>query len=350
MRDERRKDGSLVRLIQCRWCGRSERVIDPEQFNPDGVTELSEKGVSLRLDEETWLESSEDVSGMNALAAFNLSILANFAEVLPFVVPPGDKNRDPQPGYALLMRTLELFIIQVFASLDLPTIPKSRSAHDLLHEMAEHKALPPKLLEEMSELMEKRGLFIHALESSVTLRMLRHDAIRVARIISWYTFEFERAHRVMHLDVPQRSVPQAFDAHGSRKLFLCYAREDVERALHLYRILKKRGHKPWMDKKDLLPGQNWEHEIEKAIRESAFFIACLSPASVSKRGFVQKEVRYALRVLDEIPQNQIFIIPVMLEPCNPPDHLRSLQWITIESREGLDKMFRAIEGVDGTSN
>lgn len=350
LRDERRKDGSLVRLIQCRWCGRSERIIDPRHYNPDSVEELLAKGISLRLDEETWLESREDVDGVNPQAAFTLSILADFAEVFPFVVPSGSKNRDPQPGYALLMRTLELFIFQVFASLDLPTVLKSETADDRLHEMTEQKALPPNLLDQMAELMEKKRLFSHALEPSVTLTMLRHDAIRVAEIFSWYRFEFERAHRITHLDVPKRSLRRVLDVGGSRKCFLCYAREDVRRVLRLYEVLKKRGHKPWMDKKDLLPGQNWEQVIEKAIRESDFFIACLSPASISKRGFVQKEVRSALRVLDQIPQNQIFLIPVMLEACTPPDHLSSLHWITIEDREGLDKMFQAIEGVDRTSN
>ena len=72
-------------------------------------------------------------------------------------------------------------------------------------------------------------------------------------------------------------------------------------AEEMYQALAQRGHKPWMDKRQLLPGQDWEREIRRAIQDADFFIACMSPQSVTKRWYVQREVRYALDVLGQIP-------------------------------------------------
>ena len=41
------------------------------------------------------------------------------------------------------------------------------------------------------------------------------------------------------------------------QIFLAHASEDKLQVLKLYDRLKARGYKPWLDKKDLIPGQNW---------------------------------------------------------------------------------------------
>lgn len=101
------------------------------------------------------------------------------------------------------------------------------------------------------------------------------------------------------------------------KVFISYAREDQEVAERIYRDLSKSGVQVWIDSHSLLPGQNWKLEIEKAIQESNYFLALLSSNSLSKRGYVQKELRKALNVLDEFPDTEIFLIPVRLDNCEP---------------------------------
>lgn len=71
-----------------------------------------------------------------------------------------------------------------------------------------------------------------------------------------------------------------------QKIFISYAIEDFDKVESIYKALSERGHSPWMDKKNLLPGQRWDLEIKKAVEESNYFIACLSKASTTKRGFV----------------------------------------------------------------
>jgi hypothetical protein len=78
------------------------------------------------------------------------------------------------------------------------------------------------------------------------------------------------------------------------KVFISYAREDYEAAASIYRFLKDNVCDPWMDVESILPGQDWPLEIQKAIENSDFFIACLSSQSVNKRGFVQSELKNGL--------------------------------------------------------
>ena len=96
------------------------------------------------------------------------------------------------------------------------------------------------------------------------------------------------------------------------KIFLAHASEDKEQVRNLYAKLAERGFKPWLDEVDLLPGQNWQVEISRSIRESDIFIACLSQASVKKHGYVQREFRSALATYAEKPPGSIYLIPLKL--------------------------------------
>jgi len=111
------------------------------------------------------------------------------------------------------------------------------------------------------------------------------------------------------------------------KIFISYAREDIETARKLMADLEKAGIKTWLDKEDLLPGQKWRTIISKEIRECSHFLAVLSSKSLSTRGFVQKELKMALDMLNEFPDDEIFVIPVRIEECEPGDEqLKEIHW------------------------
>lgn len=101
-------------------------------------------------------------------------------------------------------------------------------------------------------------------------------------------------------------------------VFISYAREDLNIAIRLSEDLKKAGLTPWLDKYEILPGQNWENEIEDAISKSRYFIALFSKTSVQKIGYVQNEFQWALEVFKRYPRNMIFYIPVRLDGCDIP--------------------------------
>ena len=127
------------------------------------------------------------------------------------------------------------------------------------------------------------------------------------------------------------------------QVFLSYAREDEERVENLYQELSEEGFKPWMDKKDILPGENWPSSIQRAIRRSDFFLACLSANSVSKRGFLQREIKDALDIWQEMLDSDIYLIPVRLENCEVPESLHKLQWVNLFEEDGWTRLMKAIQ-------
>lgn len=139
------------------------------------------------------------------------------------------------------------------------------------------------------------------------------------------------------------------------KIFIGYAREDEKYAMRIYNFLKKiKGVLPWMDKKNLLPGANWEEEIMNAIEESRFVLMLLSSQSVNKQGYVQKEALEILERLKRFPLGEIFIIPVRIDYCTPRYRaLKKLHWVDLfeasnikgandEFKNGLQKIKKLI--------
>jgi hypothetical protein len=87
---------------------------------------------------------------------------------------------------------------------------------------------------------------------------------------------------------------------------------------HLCEILEAAGFDAWMDRRKLLPGQNWPRAIERAIENADFFVACLSHHSVNKRSCFQGEMRFALDCARRVPFDQVYFVPARLEACSVP--------------------------------
>lgn len=99
---------------------------------------------------------------------------------------------------------------------------------------------------------------------------------------------------------------------------------------------------PWLDEERILGGQNWEFEIRKAVRNTDLVIVCLSERSVTKEGYVQKELRLALDIAEEKPEGTIFLIPLKLERCSTPERLGHWQWINFASRDGYERLLDSL--------
>lgn len=115
----------------------------------------------------------------------------------------------------------------------------------------------------------------------------------------------------------------------SRKLrvFLCHASNDKPIVRELYQRLKAEGWiDPWLDEEKLLPGHDWDAEIEKAVEAADAVIVLLSNNSVTKEGYVQKELRAVLDVAEYKPEGAIFIIPLRLENCFVPRRLKNYHY------------------------
>jgi tetratricopeptide (TPR) repeat protein len=125
-------------------------------------------------------------------------------------------------------------------------------------------------------------------------------------------------------------------------VFLCHSSGDKQPVRKLYERLKSDGVYPWLDNVNLLPGQEWRKEIKKEVRKTHVVIVCLSNESINKTGFVQKEIKLALDIADEQPEDTIFIIPLKLEECDLPQRLSQLQWVNLFENSGYQRLMFAL--------
>ncbi|MGA7192730.1 MAG: toll/interleukin-1 receptor domain-containing protein, partial [Anaerolineales bacterium] len=111
------------------------------------------------------------------------------------------------------------------------------------------------------------------------------------------------------------------------RVFLCHSSNDKPVVRELYQKLRAEAWlEPWLDEEELYPGQDWNLEIEKAVESADAIIVCLSNNSITKEGYVQRELRIVLDYADYKPEGTLYIIPVRLEECEPPRRLRAWQY------------------------
>lgn len=127
------------------------------------------------------------------------------------------------------------------------------------------------------------------------------------------------------------------------RIFLCHASGDKPAVRELYKQLQNDGFNPWLDEEDLLPGQDWQREIPKVVHRSDAVIVCLSRHSISKAGYVQKEIKYVLDVADEQPEDAIFVIPLKLEECEVPDRLSRWHWVNFFDEKGYERLIKSLK-------
>jgi len=126
------------------------------------------------------------------------------------------------------------------------------------------------------------------------------------------------------------------------KVFISYANEDYNYALEVYNYLEENQFKPWLDKKKLLVGERWEPAIMLELRLSNFIILLLSNVSVTKRGFVQREFRKALRYAEEKLDSDIFILPIKIDNCVVPEELSIFNWQQLSDSKSSGNLLKAL--------
>ena len=140
-----------------------------------------------------------------------------------------------------------------------------------------------------------------------------------------------------------------FVAQNKPRVFIAYVQEDLSFAKKLYQAFEESGFRPWLDKKRLMPGQNWPRAIETAIHTSDFFVACFSRRAISKRGSFHSELRYALFCAAKVPLEEIFLIPLRLDDCQVPNRVsKQIQYLDLfpDWTAGLSRLIAVIKAQD----
>lgn len=125
-------------------------------------------------------------------------------------------------------------------------------------------------------------------------------------------------------------------------IFLIYAHGDKKVVFKLYQRIVRDGINAWLDTEKLQPGQDWQHEIRKAILKSNVVAVCLSRGFNGQQGYRHEELKIALEKAKLLDGDEIFIIPVRLEKCDMPECLRHLHRVDLFEENGYQKLIRAL--------
>ena len=117
-------------------------------------------------------------------------------------------------------------------------------------------------------------------------------------------------------------------------IFISYASPDRDRVLSYLDHLQQMNFNVWVDFQSIKPGQNWDFEIRRAFSKATFILAFVSNNSVSRRGYVQRELKMALDMLQEKLIDDIYIIPVILDDdVTMPVELSGIQYVKASDPE-----------------
>ena len=136
-----------------------------------------------------------------------------------------------------------------------------------------------------------------------------------------------------------------------QQIFLTHTHEHSEKVWQLYQLLQQKGYQPWLNKFDLIPGHNWRSEIPRVLENSKLLITCLSKTSLKKQGYVPTELQLAFHEYAKRPSGSIYLIPLKLDNCQPPDfqlpelevNLQELQWLDYWKPNGVENLIETIK-------
>lgn len=134
------------------------------------------------------------------------------------------------------------------------------------------------------------------------------------------------------------TAKRALSRQSLPRVFLSYEKTDRPKVARLHERLARKGVLPWMDRKNIVGGRRWLPQIRKAIESVDFFVFCASPNSVTKRGVLQREVKWALEREQGVLVDDVFFIVLCLEPCDIPYFLVEFEYIKLYERDGFKRL------------
>ena len=129
----------------------------------------------------------------------------------------------------------------------------------------------------------------------------------------------------------------------SPQVFICYARSDADRIGRLGQALSRAGCSPWIDRREILVGEDWRNSLSRGIQSSHFFLVALSFRSFDRRGETQREIQFALDLWRAYLPSDIFILPVRMEDCQIPEQLRGFQTVDLFEDGGFAELISSIQ-------
>ena len=137
-------------------------------------------------------------------------------------------------------------------------------------------------------------------------------------------------------ETPGGMMNHTTDSTSAPYCFISYCRQEVTFADSFSRELEKRGIHTWVDFRNLVPGHEWQSQLDDAVKNAAAILLVVSKASMS-----------SLPVKDEWIKSLAAgkrIILIIFEPCKLDPSLIGLEWVdfTKNFNKALDQLIACL--------
>ncbi len=122
----------------------------------------------------------------------------------------------------------------------------------------------------------------------------------------------------------------------AKQVFISYDSADTRFAHRLAKDLLRIGVEVWIAPDCIHPGEGWVDAINRGLKESSHMVTVLTPSAIESE-WVTKETNVAI-ALER--RGQLRVIPLDVEPCDPPPLWTSYQMIPFRDdyKKGLNQL------------
>ena len=215
-----------------------------------------------------------------------------------------------------------------------------------LHEISQFRRVV-----EFRRQLEKLGVLFWSYDKPITFeRNVREHLIRQVFSLTNIRPDFKPPEKPSRDDESGGSVPGPTKPPPHERpeigVFLAYSRRDREEAREIYRLLRSAGFRPWLDEQDLLPGQMWKKEIDRAIRKMDVVLLLISQESDLTTGFLAKELRAITQRLKS--EQSRSTIAVRLDQVELPLELKHIPAVDYFLPGGMEQLCNAVANLTGS--
>lgn len=105
------------------------------------------------------------------------------------------------------------------------------------------------------------------------------------------------------------------------RAFFSHVKEDSQQVREIAHAFEANGVATWVDKEQLIPGQNFHEEIRSAIQQGSYYIDVYSKSREEReRTYANKELIIAIEEIQMRGNKAGWYIAITLDDCNVPDH------------------------------
>lgn len=114
------------------------------------------------------------------------------------------------------------------------------------------------------------------------------------------------------------------------KVFISYSTKDEKKVNNIERKLNKSGIDTWRDRKDIRIGEPILDRINEGILKECDFVLIILSINSIDSNWCKTEIRIAYQ--KEIENNEIFLLPILIDACKVPAELKVKKYLDISSK------------------